>query len=179
MVHTVITILSLATIAGQVLFVALLTYLLWPKSVPAFIVRLGEWATAHATECGFVMALIGTCGSLFFSNIAGYTPCTLCWFERIFYYPQTILFAVAQWWKARDIERYSLPLSWTGGVIALYHLYIQYGGESPLPCSAVGQSISCSKIFVRNFGYITIPMMALTGFALMIVLMYLAKKKSA
>ena len=34
-----------------------------------------------------VVSLIATLGSLYFSDIRGLPPCTLCWVQRIFMYP--------------------------------------------------------------------------------------------
>ena len=45
----------------------------------------------HARILSFIIALTATVGSLFFSEIAKFTPCILCWWQRIFMYPQVIL----------------------------------------------------------------------------------------
>ena len=43
----------------------------------------------------FVTASIATLGSLFFSDIMQFVPCTMCWYQRIFMYPLVIIFLIA------------------------------------------------------------------------------------
>ncbi len=73
--------------------------------------------------------------------------------------------------KDKNIYKYVLPLAIMGALIALNHYYLQLTGTSILPCSAIGQSVSCSKVFVLSYGYITIPLMALTAFVGVIISM--------
>ena len=125
----------------------------------------------------FILALAAVSGSLFYSEIAGYEPCKLCWFQRIFMYPQVFLFGLALYKKDRGIAPYSLLLSIIGAVIAAYHYLLQLDIAPSLPCSAVGYSVSCSQVFVMNFGYITIPLMSLTVFSLIAMLMFIKVKQ--
>lgn len=147
--------LGILTIVGQAAII-----LAWPFR--AFISR-------NALLFAFVVALIATSGSLFYSEIAGYEPCKLCWFQRIFMYPQVILLGLALWKKDYGIKLYGIVLSAIGAVIAGYHYLLQLGVAPALPCAAVGYSAACSQRFVLQFGYITIPMMALTAFLLIII----------
>lgn len=116
----------------------------------------------------FVVAMAGTLSSLFYSEIAHFAPCLLCTWQRIFLYPQVILLGAALWYKNKKFHVYSILLSVIGGVIALYNTYIQFSGSSILPC---GISVSCTKRYFLEFGYITIPTMALTGFLLILLLL--------
>ena len=127
----------------------------------------------------FIVALIATLGSLYYSDILGYEPCKLCWYQRIFMYPQVILLGVASLKKHKSIAIYSLLFSIIGAIIAAYHYLGQIGSFS-LPCSAVGYSSSCAETFILNYGYITIPMMALSAFSLIIIaiVLYISKKSS-
>ena len=68
-------------------------------------------------------------------------------------------------------------LSIIGAVIAAYHYLLQLNIAPSLPCSAVGYSVSCSQVFVMNFGYITIPLMSLTVFSLIAMLMFIKVKQ--
>ena len=118
-----------------------------------------------------IVALTGTLGSLFLSEIAGWTPCKLCWFQRIFLYPQVVLLGIALWKKDRGIAKYILTLSAIGAAIAVYHYseqihatFFMDPGETLEPCDQTG--VSCATTYTFRFGYITVPMMALTAFAL-------------
>lgn len=128
-----------------------------------------NWFSRHYLVLGFIVSLSATLGSLFYSEIMGFAPCVLCWYQRIFMYSQVVLFATA--WFAKDgrVAVYSLTLSIVGGAIAAYHYLMQLDLVSAA-CSVVGYSASCSEYFAMSYGYITIPMMALTAFALLIVL---------
>ncbi len=120
----------------------------------------------RALVLGFLISLAALAGSLFYSEIVGYEACVLCWWQRVFLYPQLVLFAIALWKNERSVFAYSVVLSVFAGVIAAYQSYVYMGGASLLPCTAAEGG--CSKIYVKEFGYITIPMMSLT-----VVLYYL------
>jgi len=109
---------------------------------------------------GVLISLGAVAGSLFYSEIVGYEACVLCWWQRVFLYPQLVLFSAALWRSDRSVFNYSIALSLLAGVIALYQAYVYWGGASLLPCTAAEGA--CSKIYVMEFGYITIPVMSLT-----------------
>ncbi len=139
--------------------------------------KLSRKASDHALWIGFLISLVSVVSSLIYSNIIGFPPCELCWWQRIFWYPQAILFAVALYNekvnKVQDdfVFLYSLIFSIIGGAIALFNYYGQMFNPDILGgCAAVGPS--CAQIFFVNFGYITIPMMSLTGYVLLILLYF-------
>lgn len=120
----------------------------------------------------FIVALVATSGSLYYSEVALYPPCKLCWFQRIFMYPQVILLGMSLYRKEKSIIPYSIGLSIVGGLIAAYHYYMQVSPSSVfIPCSTVGISVSCTAREFTHLGYITIPMMSLTAFLLIIALL--------
>src|SRR3989338_6881780 len=86
-------------------------------------------------------------------------------------YPQAVLFAIAARLKDEAIKWYAGSLSLIGAVIALYHYYLQLGGNPLIPCSTVGYSVDCAKSFILEFGFVSIPFMALTAFLLITLLM--------
>ena len=176
LVQIVNIILSVLTVLGQAFLILWLCGNIFFKKAPwAEVLREkeGEWALKGA----FLVALIATLGSLFYSEVAHFTPCTLCWYQRIFMYPQAVLFGLALWKKDRGIAVYGLVLSVIGALLALYHYLLQLGVAPELPCAAIGYSAACSQRFVMTFGYITIPLMALTAFLLIMVSMISLKKK--
>lgn len=159
------SIFSILAIIAQVLSVFLILALMfrktWGKNIIFFV---GKRAVLFI----FLIALFATVGSLLYSDVAGYEPCKLCWFQRIFMYPQVILLPLALWRRETSIIAYSFALSLIGGSIALYHYLLQRGFIETAPCSAVGYGVDCSSFFTMSYGYITIPMMALSAFVLMI-----------
>jgi disulfide bond formation protein DsbB len=173
--HAIIQNLILALVViAQILIVIYAIGLIIRKKNPdsPFVKALSE----NGFILAFLVALAATVGSLYYSDIRGYNPCKFCWFQRIFMYPQVILLGIALWKKDFWMKTYGLILSIIGGVIALNHYILQVSGTSILPCSAVGQSVSCSKVFVTHLGYITIPMMALSAFILMTLALLMWKK---
>lgn len=128
----------------------------------------------NAIIFAFFVALFAMSGSLFFSEIAHFVPCKLCWYQRICMYPQVLLLGIAAWKNDLGIKRYVLPLSVIGLIIAIYH-YILQMSPIPLPCS--DEVANCALKQFSYFGYITIPLMSATAFTLIILFMLLIKNK--
>jgi disulfide bond formation protein DsbB len=124
---------------------------------------------------GFFVALGAVSMSLFYSNVIGFPACELCYLQRIFLYPQLIVYGMQLWKsdKSTSLVDMSMILAVCGTIVSLYHVYIENGGESSLPCAAPGSAsqISCATRYVYEFGYVTIPVMALTLSVFIIVLL--------
>lgn len=162
---------ALGTLLSHVLIVLVLFALIFRLKVIDHILRK---IAPYMFQFGFVVSLLGIVGSLMFSEVIGFAPCVLCWISRIFLYPQAIIFPIAMKRGDKGIAPYILGLSIPGAVVALYQSYTQLGGYSVTPCTAVGGS--CSKVFVLEYGYITIPLMAFTAFLWIIISMIIHKK---
>lgn len=127
----------------------------------------------------FIQALVATLASLYFSEIAHFPPCVLCWYQRICLYPLVVILAVGIIKRDKILPFYVLPLGLIGFGIALFHnlLYYQILPESAAPCI---QGISCTTKFIEWYGFITIPFLSLTAFTLIIASMigylYLEKR---
>lgn len=159
------SIISILTVAGQIFTVGLALLLLRD-----FRARsrdgLTTWIHQYGLWLAFAVALGAVVGSFIFSDVIGWPPCTLCWYQRAFMIPLAILLGVAAWRRDRQIIPYALVLAAVGGLIALNHVWLQTSGISLIPCPAPGPGVvSCDQRFVYEFGYLTIPVMSLTGFA--------------
>lgn len=119
----------------------------------------------------WLIALIATLGSLFFSDVMGFIPCSLCWYQRIAMYPLVLILGLAAWKNRNDVTLYALPLSIIGWLLALYHLGVQYEiiPESASPCV---QGIPCSSMYINWLGFITIPFLSFTAFSFIIILLW-------
>lgn len=137
--------------------------------------RIVEFAGKRAIFFSLVAALAATLGSLFYSEVVGFVPCELCWYQRILMYPQALILAVALWKNERGVAAYVLPMSVIGIFVSSYHYLLQIGVFPAPSCSAVGFSVSCAQTYTMAFGYITIPMMALSAF-LNIAFFFLAQE---
>ncbi|MGA2418221.1 MAG: disulfide bond formation protein B [Candidatus Staskawiczbacteria bacterium] len=169
-------ILATGVVISQVFIVLVI---LWGTLRVLFLRRkyavVSKFLAENGIRFSFLVALIAAAGSLFYSNVAGFTPCELCWFQRIFMYPEVIILGLALIKKDAKIIDYALLLAFIGWLISLYHNYIYYQGLSSTVCR-IGES--CITPYVTVFGYITIPMMALTAFSLIIVLLLCQKTKT-
>jgi disulfide bond formation protein DsbB len=165
-------IFSLLTILSQVAVLFLVYCLLVGHG------KVTMFVGKHAILLGFIVSLGAMIMSLVFSDIIGFEPCTLCWVQRIFIYPQAILFGIALYRRERVIVDYSLALSIVGGLIAAYHYYGQMFNTGALPCKAAEGVSPCAVRFFVDFGYVTIPMMSLTTFMLLVAFMAMSKKYS-
>lgn len=125
----------------------------------------------------FLVTLLAVAGSLYYSNIAGFAPCSLCWYQRAFMFPLVFILGLAVYRKESVIARYGIFLASIGAIISVYHQYLQFGGNPLIPCSAATESVACSARFIFEFGYVTIPMMTLTAFLLIITFLWFAKKR--
>lgn len=122
----------------------------------------------------WVVALIATLGSLYFSEILGYIPCSLCWYQRILMYPLTILLGIASYRNQPLIIPYVLPLSIMGGCLSLWHyLHQKVPFLSQTMQCKVG--IPCNQDYINWFGFITIPLLAFIAFVLITVLLIYAR----
>jgi disulfide bond formation protein DsbB len=134
--------------------------------------KISEFFANNGIKFAFIVALIATCGSLFYSNYAGFEPCVLCWLQRIFMYPEVILLGLAIIKRDNKIIDYNLALSLIGLVISIYHNNLVIKGLHSTICTI---SEPCTINYVLEYGYITIPMMALTAFSLISILLIFKK----
>lgn len=122
----------------------------------------------------WVVSIVATLGSLYFSEIRGFIPCELCWFQRIFMYPLTLILGIGTFQNDQSVRRFVLPMAIIGGSISLFHYLEQKvpGFSAIKPCS---QGVPCTTQYINWFGFITIPFLALTAFTLITIFMLLVK----
>ncbi len=134
---------------------------------------------------GFLVALGAVLLSLFYSEIVGYPACELCWIQRIFLYPQLVLFGMELYKKEKSIVDFSIAFATLGSIVSIYHIYVEAGGTRGLACATIDPAstteISCAVRYIYEFGYITMPIMALTMSLFIISILlnykYLARNK--
>jgi disulfide bond formation protein DsbB len=177
MTNAVSTGLAALAVLVQVLLaivaVIALTSLFFAPSRRA-LVEIRETLLGGELWAAWAFALVSTLGSLYFSQIANFVPCELCWFQRIAMYPMVIILLVSA--LRRDIRagvQYAFLFPIIGILISLYHIYIEQNpSAAPKACSIGGAS--CVTKWINKFGYITIPVLAATAFAAIITLLALA-----
>ena len=175
MTHDVIVTLAALGVAGQVLAALLLLVGIgWVAGLRG----PGEWVRraveGYELWIVFLVSAIATGGSLFFSEIAGFVPCELCWFQRICMYPLSIVTLLAALANDRRVARYLLPLPLVGAGISVYHLLVENGVVKQAQACLISAPGGCATKWIEEFGYVTIPGLALTGFALCFAFLLLA-----
>ncbi len=119
----------------------------------------------------FLVAATCTLGSLYFSEIAEYAPCKLCWFQRTAMYPLSAILLVAAIRKEHLIRWYVLVISLVGLPIALYHYLIEWRPDLDSgTCDLFGPS--CTDVWFKEFGFVTLPLMAAVGFLTILALLF-------
>ena len=125
---------------------------------------------------GFTVATTATLGSLYLSEIVHLIPCTYCWYQRIAMYPLVIILGIAALRKDHGVRIYATALAVIGAAIAFYHRIVQVFPE--LNGSACSAGVPCTAAYFTLFGFVTIPYMALSGFLLILALLYLDRANS-
>lgn len=164
--------MSVSVFAGILLSIVLIYCLLIPENT--FSKKMHFVVQKNILLIGFFIALAAAVSSLIYSNVIGYPPCLLCWYTRIAFYPQVILFGLALWKKDFKITDYAIGLTLSGLAVSIFHVVSESVGKSVLPCEASGPS--CLIKYVHEYGFITIPVMGLVGFTSLLLLLLLAKK---
>jgi disulfide bond formation protein DsbB len=164
--HAVISILAGLGVAGQALAVLLVLLLVAARA------RIRNWLWGYELWAAFVVAAIATGGSLFLSQVAGFVPCEMCWFQRICMYPLSLLLLFLAWHGDNRSARYLVPFPVIGAGVSIYHLLIEnHVVATPAQCQV---GAGCTVKWIDYFGYMTIPTLALTAFVLLTVLLGLA-----
>ncbi len=118
----------------------------------------------------WLIAMIATLGSLFFSEIMGLIPCELCWYQRIFIYPLAIILLIGLHPLDTGVVRYALPLAIIGLLFTVYHTLLFYGliPENLQPCR---EGVSCTDDSMVLMGFLPIPLLSLAAFMVIIPLL--------
>ncbi|MBM7660041.1 disulfide bond formation protein DsbB [Bacillus mesophilus] len=139
-------------------------------------IQSGESKSQLFLYLAWFVSTVATLGSLYFSEIKGYIPCELCWYQRILMYPQALILAIGTFQNDKSVIKYALPLSIIGWFVALYHYLVQKvpGFAEIKPCK---NGVPCTGEYINWLGFITIPFLALTAFSLIILFLLLSRKK--
>lgn len=163
--------ITTSILVSNIIFVVIVCIYFLNKDVR---LKINNFVRLYILEVMIFLVGSSTIGSLIYSNILNFSPCVLCWYQRILLYPQFVLLFVAIKKGDKGIINYLTPLSLLGLIISLYQWLSNLTGQSLLPCTASGGE--CSRIYVLDYGYITIPFMALSIFIYILTTTYIYKK---
>ena len=121
----------------------------------------------------WLVAASATMGALFMGEVMGFTPCVLCWYQRIFMFPLVFVLAAGLFPYDTKVLRYAFPLGLVGLLVAGFHLLLVAGviPEAMTPCR---QGVPCATVQVEWFGFVTIPLLSFLAFLLVNALLITA-----
>jgi disulfide bond formation protein DsbB len=140
---------------------------------PSPFTQAQGWALVFA---GWLVACVSTLAALFLGEIMGYTPCVLCWYQRICMFPLVLILAAGLFPFDHRVVRFALPLALAGWLLAMFHWGVASSliPERITPCS---RGVPCSVEQVVWFGFLTMPMLSVLAFSLIIALLLLTHFK--
>ena len=141
---------------------------------PSFLGLDPDWTLLFL---GWLIACISTLGSLFFSYVMEFSPCVLCWYQRICLFPLVIILARGLFPHDRHVIKYAWPLAALGWLLAAYHnlLYEELIPTGMQPC---GKGISCSEEHIELFGFLSIPQLSLISFTTVLFILIILQRRS-
>ncbi len=126
----------------------------------------------------WLIATTATLGALFIGEVMLMTPCTLCWYQRIFMFPIAIILGIACFTDDRQGAVYALVLALGGLAMAGYHTLLVAGlvPKSWVPCSA---GVSCADQKLEILNGVQIPWLSLAAFMALAFLLLAYLRKSS
>lgn len=94
--------------------------------------RIWLFLQDYGEVLALLVAITATLGSLYYSEVAKFVPCTLCWYQRILMYPLTLILLVGIIKQDEHLPFYVLPFSLLGMGVSTYHVLIENGVISTL-----------------------------------------------
>ncbi len=159
----------LQVLVGLIALLGLIS--LFSPAARRLLVEVRDTLLGNELWIAWVIALVATLGSLYFSELAKFVPCHLCWYQRIAMYPLAVILLVAA--LRRDVRagvQYAFVFPIVGILIAIYHIYLEENPSAqPAGCKVGGTT--CATKWIDKFGYITIPVLSITAFAAILTLL--------
>jgi disulfide bond formation protein DsbB len=131
----------------------------------------------NALGLAWVVAVLATGGSLYFSEVADFEPCRLCWYQRIAMYPIVAILVVGAFRRDRAAAVYAGTLAAIGALISAYHVALEW--IPALDSGACDVGTPCTLIWFREFGFISLPTLALVAFGLILTILLLRPSEGA
>lgn len=136
--------------------------------------RVAALAGPQAVPLALLVATVATLGSLYYSEIADFTPCLLCWYQRICMYPLVAILAVGVLRRDPAVRLYAAAFVVVGAPVSLYHWLVER-------VDALSDSVACSITApcsvppFEELGFVTLPFMAMSAFLLIGALLVVSR----
>ena len=128
--------------------------------------RVRALIDTHGRLSAWLVATIAMTGSLWFSEVADFPPCELCWYQRIAIYPLVVVLGVRALRPrgSRDLRLAGLLLVGAGLVVNVWHVAIETFPD--LDTGSCDAAVPCTIRWVEGLGSFTIPRLATVTLAL-------------
>ena len=164
--------LSVALLVGTIVVLVARVFYSRSTSARTIVSAFAPWALPLAAAVTTTCAL----GSLYFSEIVNYKPCLMCWYQRTMMYPLAVILIVAALTKDKRFWRYATPLAAIGITVSTYHWFLERFPN--LDAGVCDVEVPCEFVWFENFGFVTLPFMAFTGFLAVLVFTTLPNKQT-
>ena len=172
-----ITFLSLLALLCLAFLIAVAVFSVWRLAtgrLPAPIGEIRQGLGQAALWMAFAVAATTTFGSLWLSEVEKLPPCHLCWLQRYFMYPQTVLLGAAAIGRWIWIRWISIPMVLIGAGISTYHYVLErFPDDVASSCST---DVPCTTVWIWKYHFLSIPAMAWLAFVTIAVLLLLARR---
>lgn len=172
-----ITFLSLLALLCLTFLIAVAVFSVWRLAtgrLPAPIGEIRQGLGQAALWMAFAVAATTTFGSLWLSEVEKLPPCHLCWLQRYFMYPQTLLLGAAAIGRWIWIRWISIPMVLIGAGISTYHYALErFPDDVASSCST---DVPCTTVWIWKYHFLSIPAMAWLAFVTIAVLLLLARR---
>lgn len=125
----------------------------------------------------WIVASASTLGSLFFSDVMGFAPCVLCWYQRIAIFPLVLILPMGLFPFDASAAKFALPLAVAGLLTAIYHNLL-YAGLLPKSIQPCAQGVPCTEKYIELFGFVSIPLLSLLALAGMTALLIIVMRRN-
>lgn len=130
----------------------------------------------NALNFCWLITLAALLVSLYLSEILQWPICNMCWYQRIFLYPQVILLGMAAFKEDHNILPYTIVLSSIGFLFAIYQYLMQLFPltfDGLIQCSV---GVSCATKHFNWLGFVTLPLLSAATFFLLIILQCIGRR---
>lgn len=171
---TFFSLLALLCLAFLVVVAVLAIWRLAAGRLPEQVRQAREGIGQVALWMAFAVAATTTFGSLWLSEVEKLPPCHLCWLQRYFMYPQTLLLGAAAIGRWVWIRWISIPMVIIGAGISTYHYILERFPDDV--ASACTDGVPCTTVWIWKYHFLSIPAMAWLAFVTIAVLLALARR---
>jgi len=147
------------------IFAGLLLTGLIAVAASLFVPKLRSLLARFGLGLAALVAVGATSGSLYFSEVANFNPCEMCWVQRIFMYPLALILPIAAARRHREVIPYAMLIAAVGLGFSIYHTQLQLLPDQSTSCDLLNP---CSSKWIDALGFATIPMMAGMSFVLIL-----------